>query len=120
MLNLFYKMAPGQRDTTACEVLPEREPGSQPENKRSLAPEQWFSKHFSNVDPLIFEGHPFNSLKLVPVDNRIKVKDAFLNLFSSDSYHISRFVSKDFEEELIQMLSSELLLVHLWKNTQIK
>lgn len=42
-------MAPGQRDTTACEVLLVTEPGSQQENKWSLAPEQWFSKHFSNV-----------------------------------------------------------------------
>ncbi len=65
------------------------------------------SKHFSKVDPSLLDGHPFNSLKLVSVDNRIKVKDAFLNLFSADSYHISRFVSNEFEEELIQMLRSK-------------
>ena len=30
----------------------------------------------------------------------------FLNLFSSESYHVSRFISKDFEAKLVEMITS--------------
>ncbi len=40
----------------------------------------------------------------VAVDNRIKPADAFLNLFSRESYHISRFVSDAFRQKLVQVL----------------
>ena len=40
----------------------------------------------------------------VDVDNRIKLKDAFLNLFSRESYHISRFISREYGQKLGQLL----------------
>ncbi len=46
----------------------------------------------------------YGSIDAVEVDNRLKVKDAFLNLFSLDSYHISRFVSNNFSNKLITLL----------------
>ena len=39
------------------------------------------------------------------LDLRIKPLDAFLNLFSSKSYHVQRFISKEFEEKIIEILS---------------
>ena len=38
----FMKKEPGQRDTTACEVLPERAPGSQQESRLSPEPLETF------------------------------------------------------------------------------
>ncbi len=40
---------------------------------------------------------------LVNIDNRIKATDAFLNLFSSKSYHVTRFISKDFSQLLVKL-----------------
>jgi len=37
----------------------------------------------------------------------IKPLDAFINLFTNKSYHVQRFISKDFEEKLIRILSKE-------------
>ncbi len=38
------------------------------------------------------------------IDLKINPLHAFLNLFSSKSYHVQRFVSKDFENKLIEIL----------------
>lgn len=46
----------------------------------------------------------YHEVITVEVDNRLKVWDAFTNLFSEESYHISRFVSPVFTDRLIQML----------------
>ena len=49
----------------------------------------------------------YTSIQTVEVDNRINTWDAFTNLFSSDSYHISRFVSIEFENKLVEILQSQ-------------
>ena len=41
------------------------------------------------------------------IDLKVKVFPAFLNLFSSKSYHVQRFISKDFELKLIEILQNE-------------
>lgn len=43
----------------------------------------------------------------VDVDNRIKPWEAFQNLFSRDSYHITRFVSESFAGQLKQLLQNQ-------------
>lgn len=40
----------------------------------------------------------------VPIDNRVKPTEAFLNLFSRDSYHITRFISPAFRRQLAEVL----------------
>ncbi len=40
------------------------------------------------------------------LDLRIKPLDAFLNLFSSKSYHVQRFISKEFDEKIIEILNN--------------
>lgn len=49
----------------------------------------------------------FTRIETVDVDNRIKPKEAFLNLFSDESYHVARFVSPAFARALQQMLDRE-------------
>ncbi len=40
----------------------------------------------------------------VDIDNRVKPFDAFINLFKKESYNISRFVTNEFEAELVKIL----------------
>lgn len=47
------------------------------------------------------------NIELIDVDLRIKPFDAFLNLFSSKSYHVQRFISRKFQERLTAILKSE-------------
>lgn len=49
----------------------------------------------------------YESIHAVPVDNRVKWWPALLNLFSSQSYHISRYISSDFGDKLIQILKNQ-------------
>jgi len=46
-------------------------------------------------------------IELVYVDLSIKLFPAFLNLFSSKSYHVERFISRFFEKKLIEILNTK-------------
>jgi glycosyltransferase involved in cell wall biosynthesis len=64
-------------------------------------------KHFiedKEVDPIYRKKTDYRS---VFIDTSVKPLTAFLNLFSSQSYNISRFYSSDFEEVLTELLSKE-------------
>lgn len=63
------------------------------------------SKHKANVDRQPEELSYYSEIQTVEVDNQIRAIDAFKNLFTDDSYHISRFVSEEFQEKLIELLS---------------
>lgn len=41
------------------------------------------------------------------INTEIKLKDAFLNLFSGESYNINRFISSKFKRKLIEVIESE-------------
>lgn len=61
-------------------------------------------KHFFDVRELPEDFNHYRQIHFVEVDNELKYKDAFLNLFSADSYHISRFVSDEFSHFLTRLL----------------
>lgn len=61
-------------------------------------------KHYFNLHQLPNEFNHYTDIHTVEIDNRIKPRDAFLNLFSKESYHISRFVSTAFQEQLVRLL----------------
>ncbi|BDS11664.1 glycosyltransferase family 4 protein [Aureispira anguillae] len=63
------------------------------------------SKHFFDEKEVPKSFDHYEAMHLVDVDNRLKIKDAFLNLFSSQSYHISRFISPHFDAKLIELLT---------------
>ena len=46
-------------------------------------------------------------IELIDVDLSIRPMKAFLNLFSKKSYHVERFISKDFETRLVEVLQKE-------------
>jgi glycosyltransferase involved in cell wall biosynthesis len=49
----------------------------------------------------------YEAIHTVPVDNRLKILPAVANLFSSQSYHISRFISSDFASKIAQVLKNQ-------------
>ena len=61
-------------------------------------------KHFYKNKKLPRAFNHYKEVITVEVDNRIKAWDAFKNLFSEDSFHISRFISQDFSKKLRQIL----------------
>lgn len=72
------------------------------------------TRHWVDINtlpPLYKRIQHFRSVK---VDNRIKPLDALLSLFKGSSYNIDRFISKEYDRELIDMLQKEDYdIVHL-------
>ncbi len=64
-------------------------------------------KHFFDIKKLPAAFNHYKNFYCTELDNELKVKDAFLNLFSKDSYHISRFCCPQFEKKLIELLSND-------------
>lgn len=62
------------------------------------------TKHFCDVSSVNGSFKHYKSSYYTELDNTLKPKDAFLNLFSKESYHISRFVCPKFRNELIRLL----------------
>ncbi len=84
------------------------------------------AKHDVKVLTMETHKHPFNAQKVptdilektemdaVEMDIRIQPFDAFLNLFSSESYNVQRFYNKTFESRLIEIFSNnEFDIIHL-------
>lgn len=68
-------------------------------------------KHFS--DPIPTEILGLGKIHTCYIDNRVKPIGAFLNLFSSESYNISRFKSKCVEEKIEEILKNEIFdIIH--------
>ena len=47
-------------------------------------------------------------IELIDVDLRVKPLQAFKNLFTKKSYHVERFISKDFNSRLIEVLKQDI------------
>ena len=65
------------------------------------------SKHFVNVNDLPGEFVKTFQIETVYLDNQPRIFSAVKNLFSNQSYHISRFISNDFKNALIKILQNE-------------
>lgn len=64
-------------------------------------------KHYFPVNELPVELSQWCTLHTVYLDASIKPIDAFLNLFSKKSYHITRFISKSYERKLASLLKEQ-------------
>ncbi|NNF34315.1 MAG: glycosyltransferase family 4 protein [Saprospiraceae bacterium] len=73
------------------------------------------TKHFVDLSKINDQCNHYHEIHTIDVDNRIKVLDAFLNLFTSESYHVSRFVSSEYQKKL-----SELLLQNRYDIIQLE
>ena len=65
------------------------------------------NKHFINLEELPTSFNHYRQVHTVQLDNAIKRWDAFKNLFSKKSYHISRFESEAYEAKLVALLKAE-------------
>ncbi len=61
-------------------------------------------KHYFRKEDLPKSFNHYKDIHVVDIDSDVKPLDAFLNLFSKASYHIQRFISKDFSQQLQQLL----------------
>jgi glycosyltransferase involved in cell wall biosynthesis len=62
------------------------------------------AKHYTDVSKLPPEFDHYKDIHVTALDNTIRLKDAVLNLFSKESYHVSRFVSDVYKAKLIDLL----------------
>ncbi|TVQ44972.1 MAG: glycosyltransferase [Saprospirales bacterium] len=65
------------------------------------------SKHYIDLDKVKSLAKHYKAVYTVDIDNALNPVDAFKNLFSKDSYHISRFRSDEFSQKLEKLLKEE-------------
>lgn len=65
------------------------------------------SKHHSNASSEPQALAYYKNIDVIEIDNQLKIKDAFLNLFKDESYHISRFISENFAQKLKSILEKK-------------
>ncbi|HNS16901.1 MAG TPA: glycosyltransferase family 4 protein [Bacteroidales bacterium] len=65
------------------------------------------NKYFVKMDEIPRDYRERTRIETVYIDLSIRPVEAFLNLFSRQSYHIQRFISGEFEQKLIEILSQE-------------
>jgi len=65
------------------------------------------NKYFVNETDIPKAYKQDTGIELVYNDLSIKPLEAFINLFSSSSFHVDRFKSRDFENKIIEILQSE-------------
>jgi len=64
------------------------------------------NKYHVEVDDIPAAYRNKTKIELAYIDLSIKMLPAFLNLFSTKSYHVERFKSKAFEKKLIKILQA--------------
>lgn len=72
------------------------------------------NKNYVNVSDISTDFKDKTSIETVDIDLSVKPFPAFLNLFTNQSYNITRFISKEFEAKLKKNLEKESYdIVHL-------
>lgn len=64
-------------------------------------------KYNVSIDDIPEDYRLKTGIELIDVDLRVKPLNAFKNLFSKKSYHLERFISKDFTKRLTEVLESD-------------
>jgi len=64
-------------------------------------------KQMADIEKLDREYREMTRIEGIYLDNRIKPFAALFNIFTGESYHIIRFIRRDFEEALVRILNEE-------------
>jgi polysaccharide biosynthesis protein PslH len=64
------------------------------------------TKHHTDISTLPVDFNHYKEIHVTDLDNTVSVSGAIKNLFSKESYHVSRFVSPSFEAKLISLLKA--------------
>lgn len=65
------------------------------------------SKHYSDISKMPAEFDHYKEIHFTDLDNKINAIGALANLFSKESYHVSRFISDEFSAKLISLLAKK-------------
>src|SRR5690606_13631873 len=65
------------------------------------------SKHFVSLDTLPSIFNRLKAIHTVDLDNHITIGGAISQLLKNQSYHLSRYINKSFEDKLQSILSQE-------------
>ncbi len=65
------------------------------------------SKHYTDVDTVVKKIDYYNKVEAIDINNKISYVGAFTNLFSSKSYHVCRFESKEYRNRLKTVLEQK-------------
>ncbi len=65
------------------------------------------TKHYTDVELIPDDYDHYKAIHFVDLDNSITAIGAFSNLFSKESYHVSRFISEDFKTAISNLLAKE-------------
>ena len=65
------------------------------------------NKYHVDIDSIPQDYRKKTRIEFIDVNLGINPKEAFKNLFSDESYHVKRFISKEFNERLIEVLKKE-------------
>ncbi len=65
-------------------------------------------KYHVSMDDIPEDYQKRTGIELIDVDLRIKPLQALKNLFTNKSYHVERFISKDFTNRLIEVLKEDI------------
>ncbi|WP_235296205.1 glycosyltransferase family 4 protein [Portibacter marinus] len=65
------------------------------------------SKHHTDVANIPDDYDHYKDIHFVDIDNAITPMGAFSNLFRKESYHVSRFISSEFKEAIVELLKKE-------------
>ena len=65
------------------------------------------NKYHVDMDSIPEDYRQKTRIEFIDINLKLKLKEAFKNLFSDESYHVKRFISEEFKERLIQVLKNE-------------
>ncbi len=65
------------------------------------------SKHYIDIPAIAADLDHYKAVHTINYDNHLNPLDALLNLFSNASFHITRYISKEFEEKLAEILDQQ-------------
>lgn len=64
-------------------------------------------KYNVDIEKLPTDYRKKTNIEAVYIDLNVKPLEIFFNLFSSQSYHVKRFITKDFENKIIEILKND-------------
>jgi polysaccharide biosynthesis protein PslH len=62
------------------------------------------SKHFVKIEDLPADFDHYKAIHTSYLDNKVSVLGAIKNLFTKDSYHVSRYINGSFSDKLVKLL----------------
>lgn len=65
------------------------------------------TKHYTDISTIPASFNHYQEIHSINIDNSLKIVEAVKNIFSSDSYHVSRYVNDEFSEKLVSLLQAE-------------